>query len=127
MDIGQCLIPFQNINQIHTSFLVVAISPTQFFNFRLHFLNLLHLLFRWHALMPDSFTFGNTNYDLANLVYRPEVAPEVGMREFVGTLALTKAGEITHGNHAPPVMRVIRVALKQGRDLRLQSFNNYRR
>ena len=77
--------------------------------------------------MPDRFSFPGVNYTVDELVFRPEVAPAAGMRAFAGSLALTPAGQITHGNNPAPTIPVIKAIIQQGRNLRTQSFNNYRR
>ena len=77
--------------------------------------------------MPDTFSFPGANYKTEEMIYRPELAPAVGMQAFAGTLALTPAGQITHGNHLAPTIPVIKATIQEGRNLRMQSLNNYRR
>ena len=86
-----------------------------------------NLMYRWHALVPDHFVIGGVNYTLDDFYGNPEIVVKHGMNTFVDGLLNTIAGQITHGNHHKMVLHVITDSIKFGRDLRFQSFNNYRR
>jgi len=86
-----------------------------------------NLMYRWHALVPDYFVIGGENYTLHDFYGHPEIVVKHGLNTFVDGLRKTIAGQITHGNHHSLVLHVIRDSIEAGRDLRFQSFNNYRR
>lgn len=86
-----------------------------------------NLMYRWHALIPDNFTIGGSNYPLENFYGNNDIVTKRGLNTFVDGLMNTRAGQITHGNHHPMVLNVVKTIIKYGRRLKFQSFNNYRR
>ena len=77
--------------------------------------------------MADVFTIEDVEYSLNSFYFHPELAPLHGMSAFAEGLSKTKAGEMGFGNHHKIVLPVIENMIKNGRKLRFQSFNNYRR
>jgi len=86
-----------------------------------------NLMYRWHALVPDYFVIGGDNYTLNDFYGHPEIVVKHGLNTFVDGLRKTISGQITHGNHHSLVIGVMEGIVEYGRDLRFQSFNNYRR
>ena len=60
-------------------------------------------------------------------MFQPELGPKYGAKTILEALATTTGGELAPENHHPTVLPVIRNTLENGRALRLQSLNNYRR
>ncbi|CAC5373047.1 PTGS2 [Mytilus coruscus] len=84
-------------------------------------------LYHWHPLIPDDFRFGGTNYTLKHLLGNPEIVIKHGMASFVDSLSKQIAGRFTVKNHPHFGVKVAKNVIKHGRELRLQSYNNYRK
>ncbi|CAC5373048.1 PTGS2 [Mytilus coruscus] len=85
-----------------------------------------HLYF-WHPLMPDEFIIGETNYTLSDILVNPGLVIKHGMATFVDSLSKQNAGAFTVKNHGAITLPVVQKLIQNGRTLRLQSYNNYRK
>lgn len=84
-------------------------------------------LYHWHPLMPDDFNINGTHYNLRDFVYHPEIVIKHGMHDFVEALSRQRAGQFGPHNHGPFTVPVVTELIKQGRHLRFQPFNQYRK
>ena len=84
-------------------------------------------LYHWHPLMPDQVQINGTTYSNQEFLFHPEVLVKHGMRTFVDAMSRQVAGQVTHHNHGAPTLHVALMTIKHGRELRLQSFNEYRK
>lgn len=94
------------------------------------FSNRIHIefnhLYHWHPLMPDQLTLDNTTYTMPEMTFSTRAINEHGFAKFVDAISTQPAGALNHHNHGPVVLDVFKQVVRQGRELRLQSFNNYR-
>ncbi|XP_033732578.1 prostaglandin G/H synthase 2-like [Pecten maximus] len=84
-------------------------------------------LYHWHPLMPSEFNISGTTYSLREFVYHPEILLKHGMHDFVDSLSKQRAGQFGPYNHGPMTIPVVTELIKQGRQLRLQPYNQYRK
>uniref|UniRef100_T1IVL4 prostaglandin-endoperoxide synthase n=1 Tax=Strigamia maritima TaxID=126957 RepID=T1IVL4_STRMM len=66
-------------------------------------------------------------FQTARLILLVTPVLNVGMAEFVNSLVHQHAGALTRNNHAVLLQPVLKSAIKHGRQLRLQSYNEYRK
>ncbi|CAG2191006.1 COX2 [Mytilus edulis] len=84
-------------------------------------------LYYWHPLMPDEFIIGDTNYTMRDILVNPGLVIKHGMTTFVDSLSKQSAGAFTVKNHGAITLPVVQKLIQNGRTLRLQSYNNYRK
>ncbi|VDI75841.1 prostaglandin-endoperoxide synthase 2 [Mytilus galloprovincialis] len=84
-------------------------------------------LYYWHPLMPDEFIIGETNYTMRDILVNPGLVIKHGMATFVDSLSKQSAGAFTVNNHGAITLPVVQKLIQNGRTLRLQSYNNYRK
>ncbi|KAL5011733.1 hypothetical protein ScPMuIL_010284 [Solemya velum] len=84
-------------------------------------------LYHWHPLMPDTFNISATQYSIKDFVFHPELVLKHGMKAFVHGLNNQRAGQMSHHNHSPMTLKVIKEAIEHGRQLRFQPLNQYRK
>lgn len=84
-------------------------------------------LYHWHPLMPSTIEIGDTNYTMRDIVYDPSLVLRHGFKELVDSISRQPAGRFGPRNHDETTHEVVKYVIKHGRDLRLQSFNQYRK
>ncbi|XP_074654071.1 prostaglandin G/H synthase 2-like [Tubulanus polymorphus] len=85
-------------------------------------------LYRWHPLTPDTFKITNTEYTIQELISDgTELLLKYGLASFLKSLIAQPAGQIGPRNHGVYTLGVVKSVLHEGRELRLQSFNEYRK
>ena len=84
------------------------------------------LLYRWHSLMPDAIAWPGKLIPLAD--FRLDNAPltRVGLDEAFAAASAQAAAELGALNTAQALMPLEEWAVKQARDNRLDTYNNYR-
>ncbi|WP_347304291.1 peroxidase family protein [Croceibacterium sp. TMG7-5b_MA50] len=90
------------------------------------------LLYRWHDLIPDSFTLAGQTYPSERMTRAHQLVTEAGLDQVLRDAAGQKAGRIGLGNTAAFLLakegaNVKRLSLEMGRACGLPSFNAYRR
>ncbi|KAK6979623.1 prostaglandin G/H synthase 2 [Biomphalaria glabrata] len=84
-------------------------------------------LYHWHPLMPDEFNISGTIYPIKDFIYHLELVLKHGTANFTDSLSRQRAGHMSHHNHGPYTINVLKETILHGRQLRLQSLNNYRK
>lgn len=85
------------------------------------------LLYRWHSLIPDTIRLGKD--DLGHIDYRCNNAlfEQAGLEGLLSDASSQMAGAITLENSPSYLIGAEYAALKMGRDIRLQPYNEYRK
>ncbi|XP_041368603.1 prostaglandin G/H synthase 2-like isoform X2 [Gigantopelta aegis] len=83
-------------------------------------------LYRWHPLMPDNFNITGTVYKMNEFVFHSELVIKHGLTDFVESMSRQQAGRMSHHNHGPMTVNVLRETILHGRELRFQPLNRYR-
>nr|XP_002127674.1 prostaglandin G/H synthase 2 isoform X1 [Ciona intestinalis] len=85
------------------------------------------LLYHWHALMPDQIEFNGKSYTMKRLLFNPEPVVKGGLKRTIEDLSNQWAGQVAGGKtQGAATLHVAGLAIKNGRDLRMQSFNAYK-
>ncbi|KAI9553283.1 putative cyclooxygese [Daphnia sinensis] len=83
-------------------------------------------LYHWHPMAPDAITVDNSTYTLEQMSFSTKAVTKHGLASFVEAIATQPAGALSHSNHGAMLLDQFKDVVLQGRQLRLQSFNNYR-
>lgn len=84
-------------------------------------------IYHWHALYPDHHLVDGNVYPLKSVMFRTDVVFKHGFNHFVQAMVKQPAGKLSHHNHGELLLPIIESAINHGRQLRFQSFNNYRK
>lgn len=84
-------------------------------------------LYHWHPLMPSVFNISGQEYDMNDYVFHSELVLKHGLAEVLDSMVKQRAGLMSHHNHGPATIPVLRDSIVHQRELRLQPLNNYRR
>ncbi|XP_004613835.2 prostaglandin G/H synthase 2 [Sorex araneus] len=85
-------------------------------------------LYHWHPLLPDSFLIDGQEYSYQQFLYNNSVLLRHGLTRFVESFSSQIAGRVAGGrNVAPAVQKVAQASIDQSREMRYQSFNEYRK
>uniref|UniRef100_H2ZG05 prostaglandin-endoperoxide synthase n=1 Tax=Ciona savignyi TaxID=51511 RepID=H2ZG05_CIOSA len=85
------------------------------------------LLYHWHPLMPDDVKFNNKTYLMKDLLFNPVPVVKSGMAQVIQDLSQQWAGKVAGGStQGLSTLEVARLAIKDGRTMRMQSLNAYR-
>lgn len=84
------------------------------------------LLYRWHALIPEQITWGETTHK-TNLSYFMENKPlvDIGLGRAFEDLSAQATGEVGPRNTTKSLMHVEEASVKQGRSCQLRPFTDY--
>lgn len=106
-------------------------DPELLFNHQYQYQNRIALefnfLYHWHPLMPDNIHINGSSYSNRDFLFHPELLVKHGMNTFVDAMSRQVAGQVTHHNHGMATLHVALMTIQHGRELRLQSFNEYRK
>lgn len=84
-------------------------------------------LYHWHPLMPDEFNISGTIYPMKDFMFHSELVLKHGTAAFTESLSRQRAGHMSHHNHGPSTINVLKETILHGRLLRFQPLNNYRK
>ncbi|XP_047475523.1 prostaglandin G/H synthase 2-like [Penaeus chinensis] len=84
-------------------------------------------LYHWHPLIPDTLNVSGTDYAIMDMAYSTAPVFKHGLDEFIHTMVNSRAGALTTRNHAHTLYPVLKKVIENGRELRFQSMNAYRR
>lgn len=86
------------------------------------------LLYRWHALIPDTITWGDTEYPVNEAGYFMNNIPflNVGMKRGFEDISAQAAAELAPRNTTDDLLQVEKDSIRQGRICKLASYNDYR-
>ncbi|GFO21192.1 prostaglandin g/h synthase 2 [Plakobranchus ocellatus] len=76
--------------------------------------------------MPDSFNISGKIYEMKDYIFKSDLVVKYGTAAMTDSLSRQRAGHMSHHNHGKYTLHVLRDTILQGRQLRFQSFNNYR-
>ncbi|XP_074067742.1 prostaglandin G/H synthase 1 isoform X1 [Macrotis lagotis] len=113
-------------------FLKLKFDPELLFGVQFQYQNHISVefnhLYHWHPLMPDSFMLGHQEYSYEQFVFNTSMLLDYGVEALVDAFSRQRAGQIggvRNINHH--VLHVAVSTIKDSRELRLQSFNEYRK
>ncbi|CAG5125570.1 unnamed protein product, partial [Candidula unifasciata] len=109
----------------------IKFKPTVLFGESFQYQNKINIefnhLYHWHPLMPDEFNINGTIYPMKDYMFHSELVVKYGTSVFTESLSRQRAGHMSHHNHGPSTIHVLKDTILQGRLLRFQPFNNYRK
>lgn len=113
-------------------FLQLKFDPTLLFNTNFQYGNRIALefsqLYHWHPLMPDSFLINGDELTYPQFIFNTSVLTHYGVEKMVEAFTRQPAGQIGGGHNINAVVTHVAVgAIKESRQLRVQSFNEYRK
>ncbi|XP_077441502.1 prostaglandin G/H synthase 1-like [Vanacampus margaritifer] len=112
--------------------LQLKFDPTLLFHARFQYGNRIAVefsqLYHWHPLMPDSFHINGDELTYPQFVFNTSVLTHYGVDKLVDAFSRQVAGQIGGGHNMNPVVTPIAVkTIRESRQLRMQSFNEYRK
>lgn len=85
------------------------------------------LLYRWHALIPDSIRWGDVDYTIGNgYLMNNGILLQTGLQKAFEDLSAQQAGELGPRNTNEHLLDIEAKSIEQGRICSLQSYNDYR-
>lgn len=84
-------------------------------------------LYHWHGLVPEDWWVNGTTVNHDGYFYHGNMLPRVGLTQYVKDMIHQPAGDIAGHNFGEAVRFVITSTIRQGRELRLQPLNQYRK
>ncbi|XP_069466002.1 prostaglandin G/H synthase 1-like [Ambystoma mexicanum] len=85
-------------------------------------------LYHWHPLMPDSFNVKGQEYAYEKFLFNSSILLDYGVEALVESFTNQHAGQIGGGHNINKhILRVAVGVIEESRELRLQSFNQYRK
>jgi prostaglandin-endoperoxide synthase 2 len=84
-------------------------------------------LYHWHGLVPESWWVNGTDVPHEKYFYHGDLVPRVGLTQYVKDLVHQPSGDIARNNFGEAVRPVITATIREGRHLRLQPLNQYRK
>ena len=85
-----------------------------------------YILYHWHALLPDVYRIGDTDYPAENLTRHVGPLLKHGLRTFFESVSKQICGKPSHSNFGKEAQAVAKKVLKQMRHFRIQPLNRYR-
>lgn len=112
--------------------LQLKFDPTLLFNSHFQYGNRIALefshLYHWHPLMPDSFVIDGDELSYKQFLYNTSVITHYGIEKIVDSFSRQVAGQISGGHNIPAQVTNVAVrTIKEGRELRVQPYNEYRK
>nr|CAB3265267.1 prostaglandin G/H synthase 2-like [Phallusia mammillata] len=85
------------------------------------------LLYRWHSLVPDYFKIDGDDVSVRSLLFNHSAFVDRGMETLMRSFSKQLAGKVQGGrNQGRDTIAVLIQGIKDGRKMRMQSFNQYR-
>nr|KAG5712100.1 hypothetical protein BaRGS_020826 [Batillaria attramentaria] len=102
----------------------LVFEPELLFGERFQYQNRIMLefnhLYHWHPLMPNTFNISGKEYAMKDYMFHSELVVKHGLVNVLDSM-------MSHHNHGPATIPVLRDSILHQRQLRLQSLNNYRK
>ncbi|GFS20854.1 prostaglandin G/H synthase 2-like [Elysia marginata] len=118
------------VQHLASYYVYVAFKPEVLFGYPFQYSNKIVVefnhLYHWHPLMPDSFNISGNIVEMKDYIFRSDLVVKHGTAAMTDSLSRQRAGHMSHHNHGAVTMHVLRDTILQGREMRFQSFNNYR-
>ncbi|KAA0716351.1 Prostaglandin G/H synthase 1 [Triplophysa tibetana] len=107
-------------------------DPSLLFNSQFQYQNRIAVefnqLYHWHPLMPDSFQIDGDDIQYSHFIFNTSILTHYGVEKLVQAFSTQPAGQIGGGHNIHKViLNVAEGVIKESRELRLQSFNEYRK
>jgi len=84
-------------------------------------------LYHWHPLVPETIKIGEKDYGFMDMAFSVKPVLEHGLDQFIQALSRARAGKLGARNHPKYTLPTLIKSLNIQRNLRFQSFNNYRK
>jgi len=84
-------------------------------------------LYHWHPLIPDTLNVTGTEYAIMDMAYSTAPVFKHGLDNFIHSMVNSRAGALTNRNHAHVLYPILKKVIENGRTLRFQNINAYRR
>lgn len=118
------------INHISPYRIRLLADPTGFRNPRWYRNNWMsiefNLLYRWHSLVPASFRIGGRDVAVADTLFNTDTVVEHGLAACFEDASRQRAGRVGLFNSPPEVWQAEVSSVRQGRDVALRGYNDYR-
>eukprot|EP00111_Clytia_hemisphaerica_P016397 TCONS_00048548-protein len=82
--------------------------------------------YHWHPLVPSVLTVEDSEYTVKDILFKPGMVLKHGFKNMLEGMTTLPAGRVGPRNHDVSTLHVVKQIIEHGRQLRLQSFNNYR-
>jgi prostaglandin-endoperoxide synthase 2 len=119
------------INHISPYHLKLLSDPTAFHNPRWYRQNWMaiefNLLYRWHSLVPSSFSVGGREVAVEDTLFNTDLVVERGLGACFEDASRQRAGRVGLLNSPAAVWDAELASVRQARALRLRPYNEYRR
>ncbi|XP_013368748.1 PREDICTED: prostaglandin G/H synthase 1 isoform X2 [Chinchilla lanigera] len=120
------------VQQLSGYFLQLKFDPELLFRAQFQYRNRIAIefnhLYHWHPLMPDSFKVGSQEYSYEQFLFNASMLVDYGVEALVDAFSRQSAGRIGGGRNIDHhVLHVAVEVIKEGREMRLQPFNEYRK
>jgi prostaglandin-endoperoxide synthase 2 len=118
------------INHISPSVFRISLEPHSFPNEPWHRQNWMsvefQLLYRWHSLVPSTYRIAGEDVPIWDTLFNTATVTEHGLGSIFEDASRQRAGQVGLGNTPYELWPVEAASIKEGRDVRLRSYNNYR-
>nr|ADB65785.1 cyclooxygenase [Caprella sp. KV-2010a] len=84
-------------------------------------------LYHWHPLIPDGIQVEDKYYSLMDMAFSTKSVFTHGLDKFIESMATSRAGKLSHSNHPLVTLPVLKKMMENGRKLRYQGINEYRK
>lgn len=120
------------VQQLSGYLLKLKFDPTMLFKTDFQYGNRIALefnhLYHWHPLMPDTFSIDGDTLTYKQFVFNTSVVTHYGIEKLVDAFSRQSAGQIGGGHNINAVVANVAVkTIEEGRLLRIQPFNEYRK
>nr|AAF93168.1 cyclooxygenase [Gersemia fruticosa] len=119
------------VNHLANYNLKLTYNPELVFDHGYDYDNRIHVefnhMYHWHPFSPDEYNISGSTYSIQDFMYHPEIVVKHGMSSFVDSMSKGLCGQMSHHNHGAYTLDVAVEVIKHQRELRMQSFNNYRK
>lgn len=85
-----------------------------------------NLLYRWHSLVPDKIIWGSSEYSTMEMAFDNSKLINYGLAYAFETTSRQAAGRLALHNTPDFLYEAEKSSIKQGRDFRLATYNDYR-
>ncbi|XP_056144938.1 prostaglandin G/H synthase 1 [Lampris incognitus] len=120
------------VQQLSGYLLHLKFDPTLIFSEQFQYSNRIALefnqLYHWHPLMPDSFLIDGDEIPYSQFLHNTSILMHYGLEKLIDAFSRQQAGQIGGGwNINQVVLNVAKQVILESRELRTQSFNEYRK
>nr|ALG96639.1 cyclooxygenase-like protein [Phascolosoma agassizii] len=107
------------------------LDPTVIFDDGIRFIHSVpyeyNIMYHWHAQATDYYDVGDQRFTPNQFLFNTSIPIDYGIERMVDAAVRQRAGKICGRNHGASTLKVAIETLKQSRQLRTASFNQYRK